>query len=305
MTWIPLTLFAAFMQNLRSAAQKRLKDRGAGGAGLAATFARFGFAWPFALAFLLLAVAIGGPPGDRAPGGLFWAWTISAAAAQIGATWALLESFDHANFAVGTAFSKTEPLLAAALGALLLSETPSPLAALGIGVGVLGVAGLTLAPGKAGGGRGLRWLSPQAALWGLLSAALFGYSAVGFRAGALALGEGAAAPRAALTLLAALSFQAGSLGLWLRLARPEAWAAVWSAWRLGLVAGATGAAASAGWFTAMTLEPAAHVRALGQVELLFALAAAAFYFRETPSRREIAAAILIGLGAALLLLGTR
>lgn len=302
MIWIPLTIFAAFMQNLRSAAQKRLKDQGAGGAGVAATFARFGFGWPFAVLFLVGAVLLGGPPGERAPGADFWLWTASAAAAQIAATWALLESFDHANFAVGTAFSKTEPLLAAALGAALLSEIPSALAALGIAVGVLGVAGLTLAPRA--GGRAPRLLAPKAALLGLLSAALFGFSAVGFRAASLSLGDGAAAPRAALTLLVAMTLQAGALGLWLWAYQREALLALGRAWKLGLAAGAAGAAASAGWFTAMTLEPAAHVRTLAQVEILFTVAVSVFVFRERLSARELTGVALVILGVILLLRAT-
>lgn len=304
--WIPLTLLAAFMQNVRSAAQQRLKSGAEGAGTLAATFARFGFALPFAALFLALSIGFGGAPGDRAPGAAFWAWTASAAAAQIGATWALLRSFDHANFAVGAAFSKTEPLLAAVFGAALLGETPPALAAIGLGIGVIGVAGLSLAPAAAEGLRtgSLTALSCKALFWGLLAAALFGYSGVGFRGASLSLGEGAAAPRAALTLLAALTLQAGALGLWLRLRQPTAWRALRETWRIGLLAGAAGAAASACWFTAMTLEPAAHVKALGQVELVFAAAASALYFHQPPTRPQIAAAGLIGLGAALLLLGT-
>lgn len=47
--WIPITLAAAFLQNVRSSLQKYLKGRmGTTGA----TFVRFGFGMPFVLAFL-------------------------------------------------------------------------------------------------------------------------------------------------------------------------------------------------------------------------------------------------------------
>ena len=47
--WIPITIAAAFLQNVRSALQKNLKGvMGTTGA----TFVRFGFGMPFALAFV-------------------------------------------------------------------------------------------------------------------------------------------------------------------------------------------------------------------------------------------------------------
>ena len=61
--------------------------------------------------------------------------------------------------------------------------------------------------------------------------------------------------------------------------------------------GLAGAAASVGWFTAMTLQIAAYVRTLGQVELIFAMGSSLFFFRERLRAGELAgiAAILAGL----------
>jgi hypothetical protein len=67
--WIPITIAAAFLQNLRSAAQKHLKAvMGTTGA----TFVRFGFGFPFALASMcgVAALASSGyalPDAERAP----------------------------------------------------------------------------------------------------------------------------------------------------------------------------------------------------------------------------------------------
>jgi drug/metabolite transporter (DMT)-like permease len=57
-----------------------------------------------------------------------------------------------------------------------------------------------------------------------------------------------------------------------------------------------GAAASGGWFTAMTIEPAAHVRTLGLIELLFSYAISRRVFRERLARRELAGIALLALG---------
>lgn len=302
--WIPITIIAAFLQNARSALQKKLKSAlGPAGGGIGATFARFGFAVPFTASFLSLALLfepLGAP--TPSPGADFALWVIAAASAQIGATWALLRSFDFANFAVGTALSKTEPLIAAALGAIALSEFPSALSWLGIAIGVFGVGAATLRPAALAGDGAGRDLG-RAVFWGIGSAVLFGGSAVGYRAASLSLDAGSVPLRATLTLFCATLFQAFAMGLWMRAARRSAWDATLRAWRPGLWIGAAGAGASACWFMAMTLEPAAHVRTLAQVELIFTIAASILVFKERPSLREIAGVVLIGIGCALLILG--
>lgn len=52
----------------------------------------------------------------------------------------------------------------------------------------------------------------------------------------------------------------------------------------------------------MTLQNAAYVRALGQIELLFTFAVTYFYFRERASLNEIAGIVLIVGGILVLLL---
>jgi drug/metabolite transporter (DMT)-like permease len=63
-----------------------------------------------------------------------------------------------------------------------------------------------------------------------------------------------------------------------------------------------GAAASAGWFTAMAIEPVAHVRTLGLVELLFSYAVSRRVFRERLTRRELAGVALLALALVLVTL---
>ena len=68
------------------------------------------------------------------------------------------------------------------------------------------------------------------------------------------------------------------------------------AWRVSLLAGAMGALGSACWFTAMAMEPVAHVRTLGLVELYFSYVVSQRFFRERLSPRELAGFILLALG---------
>ena len=48
--WIPITIFAAFCQNLRSAVQKHLKGSLSN---TGATFSRFGYGFPVLVAYVL------------------------------------------------------------------------------------------------------------------------------------------------------------------------------------------------------------------------------------------------------------
>jgi drug/metabolite transporter (DMT)-like permease len=64
-----------------------------------------------------------------------------------------------------------------------------------------------------------------------------------------------------------------------------------------------GAAASAGWFTAFAIEPAAHVRTLGLVEVLFAYAVSRRFFREKFTALELSGIAALTLGLVVVTLG--
>jgi hypothetical protein len=51
--WIPVTIAAAFFQNLRSSLQRHLKGKLSD---MGVTYVRFAFAWPFAVIWLALPV---------------------------------------------------------------------------------------------------------------------------------------------------------------------------------------------------------------------------------------------------------
>ncbi len=291
--WIPITLWAAFAQTRRNAAQRSLTD--ALGT-LGATLVRFLYGLPFAAVWLC---AVAWTDGGELPRAnlAFLGWVSAGAVAQIGATAALLRVMADRNFALGVAYSKTEILQVALFGFAFLGD---PLAAGLVLAIVCGTAGvLLLAPAPDGTWRSLLagWTS-RSALLGLASGAAFALSAVGYRGAALVL-EAPFALAAAFALLVAQSLQTLLLGGWLLARDADVVARVVRAWRTSLFAGFMGAAASAGWFTAMALEPAAHVRTLGLVELFFSALVSRRIFRERTTRRELAGMLL--LGAAVLL----
>ena len=78
---------------------------------------------------------------------------------------------------------------------------------------------------------------------------------------------------------------------------PVALATTARVWRVSILAGAMGALASTGWFTAMAIQPAADVRTLGLVEVFFSLLVSRRIFREKlrAGERWGLALVLLGL----------
>jgi len=292
--WIPVTVWAAFAQTLRNAAQRHLTDTLGT---LGATLVRFLYGLPFAAAWLAAVRAFGGF-ALPAPGAGFAAWVVVGAVAQIVATALLLRVMAERNFALGVAYSKTEIIQVAAFGFAFLGDPVTAVAALAIACGTLGV--LLLSP--ADRGRPLRALvlgwTARPALLGLASGACFALSAVGYRGAALAL-EAPFLMAAAYTLLVAQALQTVLLGGWLLARDASVVARVLRAWRASLFAGFMGAAASAGWFTAMAIEPVAHVRTLGLVELLFSAVVSRRFFRERMTALELAGIALLTMGLVI------
>jgi drug/metabolite transporter (DMT)-like permease len=297
--WIPITLWAAFAQTLRNAAQRGLTARLGT---LGATLVRFLYGLPFALLWLWAVLAFTGE-ALPAPGPGFAAWVALGALSQIAATALLLRTMEERNFALGVAYSKTEIIQVALFAFVALGDRLGVAGLLAIACATVGVLLLSPADPK----RPLRALAAgvtgRAALLGLASGAGFAFAAVGYRGAALSFGDAPYLASAALTLVAALALQTVVLGGWLLARQPEVVRGALREWRPSLFAGFMGAAASAGWFTAFAIQTAASVRTLGLVELLFAYVVSRKLFRETLSAMELAGMALIAIGIAGITLG--
>ena len=298
--WIPLTLAAAFLQNLRSATQKHLKAvMGTTGA----TFVRFGFGLPFALLFLAV-LAFSGSDSVPAPDGPFLFWVVVGALGQIAGTFLLVHLFSYRNFAVGTAYSRTEPAQAALFALVFFGERVSVGSLAAIAISVFGVMLISVAHMTMSWRNLVASVFARNAMIGLASGAMFGVAAVAYRAASLALGGPNFMMQAATTLVWALALQTAAMAAWMAWKDRAELGRIAAAWKPSLLTGFAGASASFGWFMAMTLQQAAIVKALGQVEMLFTFAASVFFFRERINRIEAAGCILIVLGiVALVLMG--
>ncbi len=294
--WVAITVAAAFFQNVRSALQRYLTDRlSAAGA----TYIRFLYAVPFVVLYVVMLNGVAGLPLPS-PNASFIAYGVLGGATQIGATFCLIRSFALGNFAVGTAFSKTDTVQAVLFGALLLGDQVSVTAGIGIAVSLVGVFVLS-APAQRTAAQLRRWVAPSAWI-GLLAGALFALSAVSYRGAALALPDTGFVMRAAYTQIWVTIFQTLAMGVYFAIFDRAELLKALRAWRLALVVGASGMAASAAWFAAMAIQQAAYVRAVGQIELVFTFFVSLVLFRERIRRWDYLGVCLLVGGILVLLL---
>ena len=286
--WIPITLAAAAAQTVRNASQKSLvKAAGT----LPATFVRFAYGLPFAVAGLIVAaivVATPLPSLDLAS----IAWIVVGGGSQLAATALLIMAMQARSFVVAVAYAKTEILQVGVFSILLLGEPLSGASVAAIGLATVGVLLLSINPGEQRGAGMRTWFSASALL-GLASGAFFAMSAVGFRGAVLALGHPLPWVSAIFALTWSMLVQTLALGIWLYVRDRRGLQQVIVAWRVSTLAGFMGALASFCWFTAFALRSAVDVRIVGLVELVYSYLVSRRFFREQVAWREIAGMALV------------
>lgn len=288
--WIPISVMGALMQAVRTAAQKDLNQRLSA---LVTTYVRSIFGLPLMLAYLVAVKAIGGAPWPsfNAP---FWLNSLGASLSQVAATVLLIRLFSLRNFAVGTTLTKTDIMMTAIIGSIFFSEVITGVGWIAIALILAGVILITVARqgpraffiASDSGVPGLR-----STLIGLASGLAFCFSYLFLREASLSLGGGDFLVRAACTVVSVTGIQVVLFGLWLLVREPKGLMAMFPDWRLCSFIGLTSAFGSICWFTAMTIQNASYVRAVGQVEAIFTLLISHLYFRE-----RLNAAEFLGIG---------
>lgn len=294
--WIPVTVAAAIFQTLRFMLQKSLSAAALSATG--ATFARFVYSAPLVLAGLAIYLGV---TGTEVPDTSlrFWGFAALGGLTQILATVLVVLLFRERNFAVGITFKKTEVMQTALVGLVLLGEGISLGGFAAILIGLVAVLVLSKTPNV--DGAWWRHLGTRATLLGLSSGLLFAVSGVTYRGASLELAADAPL-RAGVTLAAVVTMQMSAMALWLLWREPGQIGAVWRARSVAVWVGLTSLGGSFCWFLAFTLQNAAYVNALGQVELIFSLLASVLFFREKISARELAGMALLGVSILVLVL---
>jgi len=297
--WIPICIFAALMQAVRTAAQKTLNQSMST---MGTTYVRSLVGLPFITFFLLALLSIqgGGVPHFSLR---FLAYAFGGALSQALATALLIRMFTLKSFAVGTMLTKVDILLTAAIGSLFFSEQLSSLGWLALFTVFAGV--LVLLAGKLGqqailGGDTIAGaVFNRATGVALQCAFMFTVSYLCFREATLALLPGGFLWRGIWTLIVAVSMQTVFLSLWLVAKEPEAFRQLWPNRRIIGFIGFTSALGSIGWFTAFALQNASYVRAVGQIETVFTLIISWAYFREKITLLELFGMALMVAGVVM------
>jgi len=290
--WIPITLAAATFQILRTSRQHELRNTLSSAA---AGFVRYLYGAPMALAlgavwFALLPHALPSVTVE------FWPRVAAAGIAQIVATVALLRSFRQRDFAIGTVYSKSEVLAVAAFGAIGLGEALR----LGGWIGaVIVTIGVVLLASNGSPRSLLRHAGDPAAMMGLLAGTCFALASVFIRSASSTMGDAPAFDRALVTLMVMLTIQTVLNTVGFAVIDPKALPAAIQAWRPALYVGVFSLLGSIGWAWALTLENAAKVRTLGQVELIIAFIVAYVKLGERHPRRDYAASALVLIGVVM------
>ena len=289
--WIPFTVTAAFGQVARNAMQRSLTaPLGTWGA----TNIRFLFGLPFSLVFFAVVIAFTGDPVPW-PVVAFWLWLLLGALCQIVGTGLMLIAMNDSSFVATTAYLKTEAIQTAIFGFVFLGDHLTWLKVVAILIVTLGVIVTALRPA---GARGFAELKPM--VLGLVAAACFALSAVGFRGAIITVQGVSFVTAASCTLVFGLFVQTLVLTIYLLMRAPQILTKILRLWKPSLFAGFMGAFASQFWFLAFALTAAANVRTLALVEVLFAQAVSYYSFKQPLSMREFGGIVLIVIGVGLL-----
>jgi drug/metabolite transporter (DMT)-like permease len=289
--WIPFTVTAALGQVARNAMQRSLTGPlGTWGA----TNIRFLFGFPFSLVFFVAVIVA---TGDAVPWptASFWPWLLLGALSQIVATGLMLLAMNDRSFVVTTAYLKTEAIQTAIFGFVFLGDHLTWLKVIAILVATAGVVITALRPSSE---KSFAELKPT--IIGLVAAAAFALSAVGFRGAIITVQGVSFVTAASCTLVFGLFVQTLVLTIYLLMRAPQILTKILRLWKPSLFAGFMGAFASQFWFLAFALTAAANVRTLALVEVLFAQGVAYYSFKQPLSVRELSGIALIVVGVGLL-----
>ena len=299
--WVVIVLLAAGLQTARNAGQKHLGDRMAASS---ATWVRFGFGLPLAACYLA-GVAWWLDRELPAPGPVFLIAATLAAALQITGTGLLILLFRRRNFAVGSTFVRSETLIAAVLGNLVFAETIDAYGWTAIMVSVCGVIMISTVRSGVGALAILTSVLNRSAVLGIASGLCFALSSFAIREASLSMDDPYFVFAAAVTLVTVIAIEAVGLGLFVLATRPADFRLIARHWRPALMVGVTSALGSIGWFTAMTIQKVSYVKALAQIEFLFALLVSILVFRERPDRVELLGMFLTAVGVVILIVFAR
>ena len=210
----------------------------------------------------------------------------------------MIHLFSLRNFAGGNAYARTEPVQTALFAFAFFGVQFSLSAMLAIFMAVVGLACISFARTGITRQQLISSNAGKTALIGLGSGTLFALAAIGFQTAARSVGSEDFIVQAATTLLVGIVFQTILMLFFIN--RKEIIHVI-AAWKASLMVGFVGATATLCWFAAFTLQEAALVKVVAQVEMLFAFGSSVFVFNVSIYGPELVGCLLI-VGSILCLI---
>ena len=297
MSWILYTITATILQNFRNLEQKNLNKKLDA---LTVSWSRFILPLPFAILTAIYTFSI--------LTNQFILYCIITAIFQVGGNLFLLRTIKSKNFSIGVAFSKTETLQAMIVGFLFFGETVSSVGCSAILVATIGVILMSGLSFNGGFKKFTKSLNNKSTLFGILCGSCFSVSAFNLKfASETLLPLGYSNLKASMVvLLWVICFQ-NLLFILVKLYQKRLRQDLSS---LILLENKTAFfktsilsfLGSVFWFTAYSLGKVVYVKAVGQIELILAIASSHFILKERLNRLEIIGIILTFSGILTLIL---
>ncbi len=297
--WIPITILAAMMQTTRTSLQKSLKGNLSS---QSITWIRYLFGLPIVLVYMLIL----GTMGLDFPGinRMFIIYSLVAGFFQILGTMLLVSLFSHRNFAVSTAYAKTEAIQVVIIGTILFDQYISFISTIAILIGVLGVILISLVQDNINWYSLFTGLKHKYVMIGICCGASFSIDALFIREAILVLEIPSPIMGAASTLMAIVIINLVALGFWILITEKDAFHSIYLYRGRSALVGITSALGSIAWFSAFALTEVAYVKAVGQLEVIFSILVTQKLFKEGMNRIEMLAVFLIGISILILIYST-
>jgi len=288
-SWVFFTLGAVVLQTFRNALQSKLS---ANMSTSGVTLARFLFAPPIALVYLLLLYAVS---EQNIPEFTlkFVFIVLVASVMQVSATALMVILFKQKNFTVGAGLAKSEALVAGVLGALFFGSQLSLFGWVGILVGATAILVLS------SGGRKDQ-LSFKTVIIGLACGTCFALTSLFVREASQLL-DLPFPHSTAWVLLWVLCIQTTLLVSYIAVKSRSTFVALKNNAKMTLVTSVISCFGTICWFSAVSLHHVAYVKTLGQVEVLLTMLLAIFWLKNRVQRHEVIGLLLIAVAAILVM----
>ena len=286
--WIYATILAACFQVSRNSIQKILKRNLDS---VSITWARFLFAIP---ATIILALSI--YHYDKTslinPNNRFLIYCFLGGLTQIIGTILLVNLFSHRNFMIGIAYMKTETMQTAIIGTLFFADK---LGYTGIIAIIISTIGLILLSPKKNNKKLSFNLTHKSALIGIACGFFYSLAALYIKKASIFVNTDSNIISAVTTLIYVILIQNIILMIY-QIAKnnvKEKIKLMIKEWRLCLTIGTLSILGSICWFYAFTLTSVAHVKVIGQTEIIISFLISHKLFSEKSTKLEIMGILLI------------